>query len=182
MARARVEIGRVYEHHKRGQSAAADLLAMTEMRAGDPEWERSVDSLVAHVWGSTASYDAPLGAVESLFGAGALDLVGDPDLAFELTAYPSMITDLGWEQRLLQDGAMELHSWLGDQGVDPSRSQLRDFEVPWDTGPNGAARVIESPRFRGMVSMIYYRYTNTSGTLENMRDAIGRIEERIGER
>lgn len=181
MARARDEIERVYDHHKVGQSAAADLLAMTEMRPGDPVWERRVDSLVAHVWGSTASYDAPVGAMESLFGAGALDLVGDPELAFELTAYPAMIADLGWEQRLLQDGAMELHSWLGDQGVDASRSKLRDFDVPWETGPNGAARRIESPRFRGIVSMIYYRYTNTSGTLESMRDAIGRIEERLEE-
>jgi len=60
-----------------------------------------VDSLVAATWGQTASYDAPLGAVERLVASGDLDLLSDPDLAFELTAFPALVAGLEREQILL---------------------------------------------------------------------------------
>jgi hypothetical protein len=77
---------------------------------------------------------------------------------------------------LLQSMAVDLHEYLGVQGVDPSLFDLNAFDVPWETGPTTAPNLIESPRFRGLVSMIWYRYTNTTSNLDTMRDAITRIE------
>jgi hypothetical protein len=176
MARARLEVDRVASFHRTGQNAAADLLNYRGEAPLEEDQARLVDSLVAATWGSTASYDAPLGAVESLFGAGGLDLLTDPELAFELTAFPALVADLAREQVLLQSMAIDLHGYLGTQGVDTSLSAVNSFDVPWETGPSNAFGLIGSPLFRGMVSMIWYRYSNTTNNLDAMREAITRIE------
>jgi len=174
MALARAEVDRVAAFHRIGWNAAADLL---NLNASAPENQSHlVDSLVAATWGSTATYDAPLGAVESLFGTGDLDLLTDPDMVFELTALPALLADLAREQVLLQSMAIDLHSYLGTQGVDASLFDVSGFDVPWDTGQTTALSVVASPRFRGIVSMMWFRYSNTTGALDSMREAITRIE------
>ena len=176
MARAMDEVERVAGHHQGGWSAAAALLDLRDVDPRDPDQSRRVDSLVAAAWGATASYDATLGAVENLFGGGGLDLVTDADLAYELTAFPALVADLGREQVKLQATADELHAYLGNEGVDLSLLDLPWFDVPWETGNAGTQRIVTSSRFRGLVSMLWYKYNNTTGDLNGMRDAIVRIE------
>ena len=178
MSRARAEIDRVYDFHDVGREAARRLLNLSA-ESTDASLALTVDSLVGAAWGSTASYDSPAGAVESLFGAGAIDLIGDADLAFELTAFPALVDDLGREQAMLQAMALELHAYLRDQGVDASLFQLGAFEVPWETGPTDVLPLVGTAPFRSMVSMMWYRYTNTTNTLVQLRDAIARIEARL---
>lgn len=175
MQRARIEVDRVATFHRTGRSATAEILGLNGM-ALEPDDTLKVDSLVAAAWGSTASYDAPLGAVESLFGAGALELLTDPDLAFELTAFPSQVADLGREQLLLQGAANDLHTYLGTRGVDVSLFDLGWIDQPWATGHAGTSRVVSLPGFRGLVSLLWIKYSNTTAGLEEMREAIARIE------
>lgn len=176
MAQARAEVERVTGYHRDGRGAAADLLNLPIPAPTTAEHNQRVDSLIGAAFGSTASYDAPLGAVQSLFGAGGLDVVADPELALELTAFPALVADLAREQELLQAMALELHAYLGTQGVDASLFNLDYTEVPWETGPTTASALVASPRFRGIVSMIWYRYRNTTNTLSGMQEAITRIE------
>lgn len=176
MALARAEVDRVAAVHRTGHSAAADLLNFGQLIPGNDDQHVLIDSLVAATWGSGASYDAPLGAVESVVGSGELDLLSNADLAFELTAFPALVADLAREQNLLQSAANELQAYLSLQGVDASLFALSGFDVPWETGPTDAYRLIGTPRFRSIVSMIWYRLNNTTGNLDSMREAIDRIE------
>lgn len=176
MSRARDEIDRVAEAHQRGRGAAADLLNLAVAPPVTGAEAHRIDSLVAAACCSTASYDAPLGAVESLFGAGALDMVANPELAFELTAYPALVDDLAREQELLQSMALGLVTYLGAEGVDVSLLDLEYIDPPWALGRTTAHAVVETPRFRGIVSNLWYRYSNTTGILAEMREAIARIE------
>jgi hypothetical protein len=179
MALARAEIDRVVASHRTGHGAAADLLNLGPVVPGNDDQRLLIDSLVAATWGSSASYDAPLGAVESVLGSGDLDLLSDPDLVLELTAFPAMVADLAWEQALLQSMSNELQAYLGHQGVDASLFQLNDFDVPWETGPTDSFRLVGEPRLRSLVSMIWYRFNNTISDLTSMREAIARIESHL---
>jgi hypothetical protein len=176
MALARAEVDRVASFHHTGRGAVVDLLNLGPVAPGNDEQLFLVDSLVAAAWGSAASYDAPLGAVESVLGSGELDLVSDPDLVRELTAFPAMVADLAWEQGLLQSASTQLQAYVAEQGVDASRLSLNGFDEPWETGPTDSYALIDAPRFRGLVSMIWYRFSNTTGTLNSMLEAIRRIE------
>jgi hypothetical protein len=179
MALAKAEVDRVATFHAIGQGAAADLLNFKGVAPPSEEQIALVDSLVAAAWGSTASYDAPLGAVESVVASGDLDLLSDPDLAFELTAFPAMVADLGWEQSILQAMSIDLHEFLGAQGIDTSLFDLTSFDIPWDSGPTESFGLVSSPRFRSIVSMLWFKYDNTTGTLNRMREAITRIESHL---
>jgi hypothetical protein len=176
MALARVEVDRVATFHRTGHSASADLLNFARVVPGDDDQHLMIDSLVAATFGSTASFDAPLGAVESVVGSGDLDLVSDPALVLELTAFPARVADLAWEQTLLQALATELVGYLTLQGIDASLFDLNGFDVPWETGPTNVHALIAAPRFRSLVSSIWYRYNNTTGELDSMGEAITRIE------
>jgi hypothetical protein len=176
MALARAEVDRVATFHRTGHNAAADLLNFGQVVPGDDDQRLLIDSLVAATWGSTASYDAPLGAVESVVGSGDLDLLSDPALVLELTAFPARVADLAWEQTLLQALATELLAYLSLQGIDASLFDLNGFDVPWETGPTNVHAHIAAPRFRSLVSNMWYRYSNTTGDLDEIREAITRIE------
>lgn len=176
MALARAEVDRVATFHRTGHSAAADLLNVGRVVRGEIDQRLMIDSLVAATWGSTASYDAPLGAVESVVGSGDLDLVSDPALVLELTAFPARVADLAWEQTLLQALATELQAYVSLQGIDASLFDLNGFDVPWETGPTNVHALIAAPRFRSLVSSIWYRYDNTLGELDSIREAITRVE------
>jgi hypothetical protein len=179
MALARDEIDRVAGFHLRGLSAAADLLNLSGADPIDQDERNRIDSLVTATWSSTATYDAPLGAFQILVGSGNLDLLSDPPLAIELTAFPSVVADLEREQRALRAMALELHEYLGTQGVDLSLTSIVGFDEPWESAEMEAYRLVTSPRLRGIVSMLWYRYHNTTTTLGAMRDAITRIESRL---
>ena len=179
MALARAEVDRVEAFHLLGRSAAADLLNVKETSPLSDDQSHSVDSLVAAIWGSPASYDAPLGAVESLVASGDLDILSDPALAFELTAFPALVTGLEREQLLLQSMALELHAYLGANGIDTSLSDIGGFDFPWETGPTESFSLVSSARLRGMVGMMWFRYSNTTSNLGLMREAIIRIESRL---
>jgi hypothetical protein len=176
MTLARAEVERVGAYHRTGHSAAAALLNFGQVDPNNEEERLVIDSLVAATWGSTASYDAPLGAVESVLSSGELDVVSDSDLVRELTAFPAMVADLAWEQTQLQSMATELHTYLGVKGVDASLFDNVAFDEPWELGPTGSYRLVADPRLRGLVSMIWFRYNNTSSTLAYIGEAINRIE------
>jgi hypothetical protein len=176
MELAGAEVDRVDAFHRTGHSAAADLLNFGQVAPGNLDQLLLIDSLVAATWGSAASYDAPMGAVESVVGSGELDLVTDPELVFELTAFPALVADLAWEQGLLQSLSTELQTYLSTQGIDASLFDLNGFDEPWETGPTNSYGLIGAPRFRGLVSMIWYRFNNTTANLNSMRETITRIQ------
>jgi hypothetical protein len=176
MALARAEVDRVATLHRTGHSAAADLLNFGRVVRSDDDQRLMIDSLVAATCCSTASYDAPLGAVESVVGSGDLDLISDPALVLELTAFPARVADLAWEQTLLQALATELLTYLSLQGIDASLFDFSWSDVPWETGPTSVHELIAAPRFRTLVMDLWHRYNNTTGNLDEIREAITRIE------
>ena len=175
MGRAREEVDRVAGFHGFGRTAATDLLRLSTETPLTESEARVADSLVAAVF-STATYDAPMGAVESLLGSGGLNILGDPRLTLALTAFPALVADLVREQAQLTSLADDLAEYLGDQGVDVALLAAPGFDVPWETGQANVSSVVASPRFRGIVSHMWYRYSNTTSDLETIRAAISQID------
>ena len=173
MVHARAEIERVANFHRRAREAAGVLLSTESFRE---DQSAQVDSLLATTWGSTASYDAPLDAIESVVSAGGLDLLSNPDLAFELLAFPALVADLDREQVKLQRYCDELQTYLGTQGIDVSRLHLPWFEAPWETGPTESIGLVEDAHFRTLVGVIWRKYTATTNIFEEMDLTIGRID------
>jgi hypothetical protein len=110
-----------------------------------------------------------------------LELLTDQELAFELTAFPALVADLAREQLMLQATADDLHEYLGNEGIDTSLFDQSWIDEPWEAGPVDASRLVGSPRFRGLVSMLWYKYSNTTAGLDAMREAITRIESLLAD-
>jgi len=100
MALAKDEIDRVAGSHSIGRSAAEDLLSYGGVPGGE-EARSVVDSLVGALSFGAASYDAPLGAIGSLINSGDLELLNDPALAADLTAFPALVANLDREQSFI---------------------------------------------------------------------------------
>jgi hypothetical protein len=175
MALAKDEIDRVAGYHSIGRSAAEDLLRYEDVPAGQ-EAQSVVDSLVGAVSFGAASYDAPLGAVGSLINSGDFELLNDPALAADLTAFPALIANLEREQSFLAPAIADLAVYLGSEGVDMTHLQT---EVPWQTRPTEAFALLASPRFRGIIGEFYISYRNTLGALASIREALARMESRL---
>ena len=175
MALAKDEIDRVAGYHSIGRSVAEDLLSYGEV-AGGEEARFVVDSLVGALSYAAASYDAPLGAVGSLINSGDLELLNDPALAADLTAFPALVADLDREQSFIARAVADLAVYLGSEGVDVTHLAT---EVPWQTSRTEAFALLESPRFRGIIGDFYFSYRNTLSGLVSIREALARIESRL---
>lgn len=170
---ALVEVARVRPIHTDALDAAEALLVEFGERSPEPREAEQVDSLISRVL-EGASFDAPLGAVDALLSSGDLELLSTPGLISELTAFPSRIADLDREQEFLDTELRALFSFLDGEGFDTSLYNVRD--VPWALRTTEAYTIVQAPRFRGLLTSIWYRYGSTVQDLEELEAAARRVQ------
>ena len=88
------EAERVYANHAGGLHAAEQLIFMAEEDALTPADASRVDRHLSVMMVSGASFDPPLGTVQSLIQSGRLSQIAEPTLIAMLTAWPSEVEDL----------------------------------------------------------------------------------------
>lgn len=175
MTLALSEVDRVAGFHQGGLEAAAALLSCDPSTLLGPTDAPAVDSLLRIAFSNTASYDAPMGALNGLLTSGDIDLLDEPTLLAELTAFPALVADLDREQRLLHETVLILLPYLGSAGVDVSQLEV-EGDVPWGLAPTPAYSIVGEAQFRGLISEIYWRYRNASEILGDIRDRIEQIQ------
>lgn len=89
-----VEAERVFANHAGGLNAAEQLIRMAEEEALTAADASRVDRHLSVMMVSGASFDPPLGTVESMIQSGRLSQISDPKLTAMLTAWPSEVEDL----------------------------------------------------------------------------------------
>ena len=144
---ARVELERVVGFHTKGRESAAALLDLGPHAPLSEASAPLVDSLAGLTFNSTASYDAPLGAVDGVVGSGDLAFLEDAQLASELTAFPALVADLDREQQLLHTVSLDYSAYLGSMGIDVSHLSVGD-SVPWETTRTTAYNLVDDARAR----------------------------------
>lgn len=175
MSFALSEVDRVAGFHQGGLEAAATLLSYDPSTPLGPTDAPTVDSLLLVVLIGTASYDAPMGALNGLLMSGDIDLLDEPQLLAALTAFPALVANLEREQRLLYETIFLLLPYLGSNGVDQSQINV-EGDVPWDLSPTPAYLIVGNAQFRGLMDEIYWHYRNSSEALGEIREGIGRIQ------
>jgi len=180
MAIASDERDRVARYHAMGQEAAAALLRFDDGEPLDRLSVAAVDSLLQLAYNSTATFDAPSGALDGLLLSGNLDLIEDEALLIELTSYPGLVSDLSREQGFLVEVAFRLLDYLGAEGVDvsllnDSAVEPSERSVPWRLGRTGAYAIVGEPQFRGLLNELWWRYDNSMVRLDEMRQTIDQI-------
>jgi len=176
MLLAASEVDRVMQVDSAGFVAASAILDV-DPGALSVDQAPLIDSLLTVVLGS-ASYDAPLGALEALLSSGDLGVLNDAELTLDLTAFPALVADLDREQRLLLADSDEARRYLHKVGIDSSQLQV-GRDVPWTIHPTRSFTVVGDAGFRGPVAALWYRFRNTSEDLASIREAIVRIQERL---
>jgi hypothetical protein len=169
------EVDRVTAHHQAGLEAAAALLSYDPSTALGPTDASAIDSLLTTVLMGTASYDAPIGALNGLLMSGAIDVLDEPELLAELTAFPALVANLEREQRQLYETVFILLPYLGSNGVDQSQLEV-EGDVPWGLAPTPAYLIVGDAQFRGLIDEIYWHYRNSSEALGDIREGIGEIQ------
>jgi hypothetical protein len=169
------EVDRVTGFHQAGLASTQALLSYDPRTPLGPTDAPAVDSLLTAVFGSTASYDAPTGALNGLLTSGDLDLLDEPELLAELTAFPALVANLDREQRLLHETVFILLPHLGSMGVDQSQLEV-GRDVPWELATTPAYRIVGDAQFRGIIDEIYWRYRNSLQVLGDIREGIERIQ------
>jgi len=180
MAIASDERDRVAGYHALGQEASAALLRLDVGAPLDRLSAAVVDSLLQLAYNSTATFDAPSGALDGLLLSSNLDLIEDEALLIELTSYPGLVSDLGREQGYLVEVAFRLLDYLGAEGVDvsllnDSAIEPSERSVPWSLGRTGAYAIVGEPQFRGLLNELWWRYGNSLERLDEMRPTIDQI-------
>jgi hypothetical protein len=169
------EVDRVTAHHQAGLEAAAALLSYDPSTPLGPTDASAIDSLLTTVLMGTASYDAPIGALNGLLMSGAIDVLDEPELLAELTAFPALVANLEREQRQLYETVFILLPYLGSNGVDQSQLEV-EGDVPWGLAPTPAYLIVGDAQFRGLIDEIYWHYRNSSEALGDIREGIGEIQ------
>jgi hypothetical protein len=107
--------------------------------------------------------------------SGAIDVLDEPELLAELTAFPALVANLEREQRQLYETVFILLPYLGSNGVDQSQLEV-EGDVPWGLAPTPAYLIVGDAQFRGLIDEIYWHYRNSSEALGDIREGIGEIQ------
>ncbi|MFC1574868.1 hypothetical protein ACFL3Z_02190 [Gemmatimonadota bacterium] len=175
MTLALSEADRVAAHFQDGAEAVQVLLSIDPDLPLGPADAPAIDSLLRIVLFSTATFDAPTGAVNGLLTSGDIDLLDEPEFLVELTAFPALVSDLEREQRALSEISGDLVSYLLSNGVDSSHLN-EELDVPWQLAPTPAYEIVGQVHFRGLMDETWWRLQNSLSVLADIREGIDRIQ------
>jgi hypothetical protein len=152
---AEADLDRVIDVHSEARMAAERVLALA--RADAPvksDQAPLIDSLVTQLFHG-ATFDPPSGTVEAFLAAGGLDVLTNGPLVSELTAWSSVVDNLGEDEDwALEQVRVQLIPFLWDNMI-PTLDFVRsdaDQDVPWVPLYTDTYRLLADSRFQSVVS------------------------------
>ena len=163
---------------ERALLSAERLLTYVE-EGSIPETERAqVDSVFSRLFYSMATFNPPMGTVETILSSGRLDLFQDQELVRELTRWTSAVDNYKeWETVSSDHFYTRVYPYLA------ARVNLQDldiavpWDVPWPHDPTSAADLISDAEFGSVLYMHYVLLHNVIGVFPQVETAISRISE-----
>lgn len=174
---AALDLARVRGYYEHGAAASAALLQLPTSQTLSSDLGPRVDSLLSYAtYGG--SFDPPDGTISAVLGSGNLNLLENQVLASELTAWPGRLSDLRRTEESLSRGLGLLSDYLGESGIDASNLVWDDTtQVPWPVAHTAASELVTEPRFRTLVSRLWWSYHNGLSKQDVLADSLARIRQ-----
>jgi hypothetical protein len=169
--------------NKHAEIAQATRLLLEQILSGqDVRDITEVDRLLSQLarW---QTYDPVSGTLNSLLASGDLDLIPDALLQTELAGWPNLVEDLNEDEVL--DGHLIVTSlipFLEEQYNYRAVIVARDASTTEQSAfPRSASRLLESPRFEGILAARLWRTQEILRETDLVRASLDRILDGINE-
>jgi len=174
---ASIDLARVRGYYEHGVATTAALLHLPTSQTLPRDVGPRVDSLLSYaMYGG--SFDPPDGTISAVLGSGNLNLLENQLLASELTAWPGRVSDLERTEESLSRGVTLLSNYLGESGIDVSNLVWDDTtQVPWPVAHTSAFELVTEPRFRTIVSSLWWSYHNGLGKQDVLAESLAHIRQ-----
>jgi len=172
---AEIDLARVRGYYEHGVASTAALLQLRTSQTLSPDVGPRVDSLLSYAtYGG--SFDPPDGTINAVLGSGDLNLLENQLLASELTAWTGRLSDLRRTEEALGRGVTLLRGYLSESGIDVSNLVWDDTtQVPWPVAHTAAFELVTEPRFRTIVSSLWWSYRNGRSKQDVLAESLARI-------
>jgi len=180
-AEAEQSLSGVKSRHIRLAHSGEKLITYGE--SGDiPVGERDdIDRAVSNHF-DRATYEPPMGTVDSILGSGNINLLSNYQLIAELTRWSAVVAklkriELDARNHFYQRFYPYLASRLDLEDLDKGFAKYVDF--PWEQEPTDAYRLLSDQEFLNIVYMHWVLSINILGDIESVEESLGRIRKLI---